>query len=166
MALIPELEGPGHSSAMRRSDPFFDGGGGSTPQGGGVMNVTNDDVYTAMTRIVGEMADIFSTSPYIHVGCDETSTPESMPGYAAFAKEHGIKSGSDLFAYYVKYMVDAVSAAGKKAMVWGPASLSRLNPDDAVIMIWQGDVGAAKTATDLGLKVINCPNTGSNMTAE
>jgi len=135
VAIIPELEGPGHSGAMRRSVPFFQGAGGDTPQGGGVINVTNDAVYTAMATLAKEMAAIFTTAPYIHVGCDETATPESLPGYAVFAKEHGIANGTDLFAYYVKAMVDAVHAVGRQAMVWGPASLGRLEPGDAIIMV-------------------------------
>ena len=34
-----------------------------------------------------EMAGIFASSPYIHVGCDETSTPPTLPGYPAFAQQ-------------------------------------------------------------------------------
>jgi hypothetical protein len=118
VTVIPELEGPGHSSAMRRSDPAFNGEGGETGQGGGVINAANQTVYDGMQTIVQEMADIFSSSPYIHVGCDETSTPPSLPGYKQFATEHNISGGEDLFAYYVKTMVEAVKKTGKKPMIW------------------------------------------------
>ena len=67
-----------------------------------------------MATIVGEMAEIFKSSPYIHVGCDETSKPPSLPGYASFATEHNISDGQDLFAYYVKTMADAVKQTGKQ----------------------------------------------------
>lgn len=64
----------------------FNGEGGDTGQGGGVINAANQSVYDGMATIVEEMADVFKSSPYIHVGCDETSTPPSLPGYKPFAK--------------------------------------------------------------------------------
>jgi N-acetyl-beta-hexosaminidase len=51
-----------------------------------VINAANQSVYDGMATIVEEMADVFKSSPYIHVGCDETSTPPSLPGYKPFAK--------------------------------------------------------------------------------
>ena len=118
-----ELEGPGHSGAMRRSEPSFNGEGGDTPQGGGVISAANQSIYDGMATIVGEMAAIFKSSPYIHIGCDETGTPPSLPGYPTFAAEHNISGGSDLFAYYVKTMADAVKKVDKKAIIWGPAQV-------------------------------------------
>jgi hypothetical protein len=196
VTVIPELEGPGHSSAMRRSDPSFNGQGGETGQGGGVINAANQSVYDGMASIVQEMADIFKSSPYIHVGCDETSTPPSLPGYQQFANDHNISGGEDLFAYYVKTMVEAVKKTGKKPMIWyvqaraharthawihvcprfvlhiccacgrGPAAMQRLEPDDAVVMVWQGSDGVAEQAEARGLQWINCPNGGGNITQE
>lgn len=104
------------------------GAGGTTPSGGGVLNVTSDALYANMKTLLEEIVAVFSTSPYVHIGCDETGTPTSLPGYPAFAKEHNITGASDLFAYYVKTMADYVKALGKQAIVWGPASLTRLQP--------------------------------------
>eukprot|EP00040_Diaphanoeca_grandis_P023778 m.129835 g.129835 ORF g.129835 m.129835 type:complete len:646 (-) comp29435_c0_seq1:68-2005(-) len=166
VAVVPELEGPGHSAAMRRSDPQFQGEGGLLPGEGGVINVTDEATYTGMTSLIVELAGIFQSSPYIHVGCDETGTPSSLPGFGPFAKKHNITDGADLFAYYVKYMADAVRSVGKQAIIWGPASLTRLEPGDAVIMAWQENAGDAVEAIKRGLTAINCPNSGGNLTAE
>ena len=84
VTIVPELEGPGHSSAQRRAMPQLFGPP-TNAQGGGVLTVTNESVYDAMTTIIKEMANVFASSPYIHVGCDETGTPTSLPGYAQFA---------------------------------------------------------------------------------
>eukprot|EP00052_Salpingoeca_macrocollata_P033271 m.327371 g.327371 ORF g.327371 m.327371 type:complete len:647 (-) comp49279_c0_seq1:20-1960(-) len=166
VSIVPELEGPGHSGAMRRSDRFFQGEGGDNPAGGGVMNVANDSLYTAMDTLVSEISAVFHTSPYFHIGCDETSTPASLPGYALFAKEHNITSPNDLFAYYVKAMVDSVTKHGKKAVLWGPAQLARLHKGDAVVMIWDGGDAGAQAALAQGLDVINCPNGVGNLSSE
>jgi N-acetyl-beta-hexosaminidase len=166
VAVVPELEGPGHSAAMRRSVPSFQGDGGVNPGEGGCINAASEDVYSGMTSLVKEMADVFHTSPFMHVGCDETSTPETLPGYDDFAQKHGIKDGGDLFAYYVKFMADAVNATGKKAMIWGPAALDRLQAKDAIVFSWQGNAGDAQAAIDKGLQAVNAPNSGAGYDQE
>ena len=64
IAVVPELEGPGHSSAQRRSMPDLFGPG-SDAQGGGTLTVTNESVYTAMTTLIDEIAAVFTTSPCV-----------------------------------------------------------------------------------------------------
>jgi len=44
--------------------------------------------------------------------------------------------------------------------------MERLEPDDAVVMVWQGSDGVAAEAEKRGLQWINCPNGGGNVTAE
>ena len=165
VTVVPELEGPGHSSAQRRAMPELFGPP-SSPQGGGVLTVTNETTLAAMKTIVGEMAEIFASSPFIHVGCDETGTPTSLPGYDGFAAKHNISGAADLFAFYVKFMADSVRATGKTAIIWGPASLDRLEPDDAVVMVWNGGKSGAEAALKRNLSVINCPNEGGSLTQE
>lgn len=92
--------------------------------------------------------DRAQSSPYIHVGCDETGTPPTLPGYGAFASKHNISDGSDLFAYYVKTMADAVKKTGKQAMIWGPAQMKRLEPGDAVVRLSQKMTFVTATGTD------------------
>lgn len=164
--IIPEIEGPGHSSAMRRADPFFQGVGGDTPQGGGVMNVANDTFYVRFEELIAEIADIFDSSPYIHIGCDETSTPSSLPGYKQFTEEHGIKSEEDLFAYYVKTLADMVKKRNKTAIVWGYAPLDRCDPGDVVAMVYLGGDEQATSVLSKGFEIINCPNPVGSMSDE
>ena len=151
---------------MRRSDPTFQGEGGVIPGEGGVVNAASDAVYAGFEAILAEAADIFHPTPFIHVGCDETSTPTSLPGYADFAKRHGISGADDLFAYWVKRQADAVRALNKTAMLWGPASLARLQPGDAIVMAWQGASSDATAAIARGLLAVNCPNGGANVSQE
>ncbi len=63
-------------------------------------------------------------------------------------------------------MADAVTATNKTAMLWGPASLARLQPGDAVVMVWDGGAGGANDALARGLKVINNPNEGGSLDQE
>ena len=49
--------------------------------GKSVINIVSDRAISALDTIVGEMCDVFKSSPYFHVGCDESSldiqdTPE------------------------------------------------------------------------------------------
>ena len=72
----------------------------------------------------------------------------------------------DLFNYYVKRMVDAVHATGRQALVWEGAALGRLKPNDAIVMVWEGDYMTARQAMKLGLPVINCPGSSYNISSE
>ena len=98
VTVVPELEGPGHSSAQRRAMPRLFGPP-TNAQGGGVLTVTNESVYAAMTTIIREMASVFASSPYIHVGCDETGTPTSLPGYSKFAVHIGGMIGMRMLVF-------------------------------------------------------------------
>jgi len=156
--LIPEIEGPSHSGAMRRSVPDpFQGYGNNDPYGGGVMNLCSSDFYDAMQTLLKEIAQVFYSSPYIHIGCDELDVSElqNIPGYAAFIAQHNISGPADLFAYYVKTMSDFVTAIGRQAMVWQGANLDRLQPNDAIVFIWEAGASDPEKAVSRGIRIIN-----------
>ena len=162
VTLVPELEGPGHSGAMRRSQPVpFQGAGSDQPSGGGVLNVCSEACYEGMRALVKEYAEIFSSSPYLHVGCDEVNTGEfeDIPGYQEFVKRHDLSGPDDLFAYYVSTMVGFVQEVGKTAIVWEGASLDRTDPKAALVMVWRGSGADASLLGSQGFRLINCPNT-------
>jgi len=159
--IIPELEGPSHTGAMRRScaDPF-QGSGNNSPAGGGVTNASSDAVYKGLYHIMKEMVEIFNTTSLFHIGCDELNVGQlkSCPGYDTFIEANNVTDATDLFGFYVKRMADYAQSFGKMPVLWEGAELSRLEPNDAIVMGWQADASIAHTAKKLGLSLINAPN--------
>lgn len=161
VTIIPEIEGPGHSGAMRIPMPEqFD----SPKQPGGeawlgVLNMASERTYSGMDTIIGEVAEVFKSSPYIHIGCDEVwvQRAELAKEYGDFIKEHGLKNSYDLFAYYCARMVDIVKQHGKKAIAWEGFATDRADPKDVILMAWNGDTKGALRMVAAGFSVINVP---------
>ena len=68
VTIVPEIEMPGHAGQMvsQRPDLFSTGW-----YHGSTANIANPDAVTALKTMVGELASIFTSSPYIHLGGDE-----------------------------------------------------------------------------------------------
>jgi hexosaminidase len=165
VTIVPELEGPGHSGAMRISMPdLFDSPakpGGSAHLG--IMNMASPDVYQAMDTIIGEVADVFKSSPYIHVGCDEVNADavRHARGYEEFMASHNLKDPGQLFSYYVTQMVSFTKKRGKMPIAWEGVPLAGQSPDDLILMMWTQDCGdAAREYSSRGYRLINAPNGG------
>ena len=123
VTLVPELEMPGHSGAALRSLPeIFDAINPQSkqPVGMGCMNMSSEDIYPALDTIIGEMCDVFKSSPYFHIGSDEVSMGRVAlySGYKAFMEKHGLKNDGELADYFVAQVNEIVKKHGKKAIKW------------------------------------------------
>ena len=133
---------PGHSGAAARSLPeVFDAINPESkqPVGIGCMNMSNEALYPALDTIIGEMCDVFRSSPYFHIGSDEvTSGRLSLhPGYKAFMEKHGLKNDHELADHFVREVCAMVKKHGKKAIKW--EGLANFATKDVIIMCWEGN---------------------------
>ena len=135
VTIVPEIETPGHSGAARRDLPEVFGPDVA------VMNMTNPKMYQALDTIIGEAAEIFKSSPYIHIGCDECNIePLSRDANSkAFRDANGIKDGNDLFAWHIAKMNEIVKKHGKRTIAWQDASFNSRVPNDVIVMVWHID---------------------------
>jgi autotransporter-associated beta strand protein len=160
VTLVPEFEMPGHSGAAARSLPeVFDAidPDSKRPVGIGCMNMSNEALYPALDTIIGEMCEVFASSPYFHVGSDEvTSGRLSLhPGYKAFMKKHGLKSDAELADHFIREACALVKKHGKKAIKW--EGLANFATKDVIIMCWEGNSTFAAEAVARGYTTITCP---------
>ena len=167
VTLVPELEGPGHSGALRIPMPdTFDSPG--EPGGRahlGIINMAKEEAYAGLDTLAGEMADVFQSSPYIHIGCDEVGVGQVKRAkeYESFIKQQGLKDAHDLFGYYVQRMVEIVKKHGKTPIAWEGVATGRVNPDDLIIMLWTTWNGpAAERYLNAGFRTLNAPNAHFN----
>jgi hexosaminidase len=147
VTLVPEFEMPGHSGAARRSLPeVFDAINPESgqPVGLGCMNLSNEALYPALDTLIGEMCDVFRSSPYFHIG-----------GYKAFLAKHGLKDDGELADYFVREACAMVRRHGKKAIKW--EGLANFATKDVVLMCWEGNSTFATEAIARGYTTITCP---------
>lgn len=162
VTLVPELEVPGHSGALRGCLPeafsYRDASGKLV--GLGVVNMASEKALAALDTIIGEMADVFRSSPYIHLGSDEASIGgiEEMPEVKEVTAREKLPYPHAVFNYFLHRLHGIVRKHGKQMIVWegapvGPNPL----PKDVIFMPWVGHSDAAKDLVADGYRVINAP---------
>lgn len=160
VTLVPEIEMPGHSGAALRSVPeIFDAINPRTgqPVGLGCMNMASEALYPALDTIVGEVCDVFRSSPYFHIGGDEVSMGRVSlhPGYRAFMARHGLKNDAELGAYFVRRVNEIVKKHGKKTLKW--EGLANEASKDIVVVAWDNNNATAGRLVAKGFTTITCP---------
>ncbi len=162
VTLVPEIELPGHSGQLRGTLPelfgYRDEKGQTVTLG--VINMVRDDTYEALDRLLGDVSDVFRSSPYIHLGCDEASLGgmEKMPEVKAFIAKHKLTGPADVFNAFLNRMHGIVAKHGKRTIVWEGAPFAPVPPPkDLIVMPWVGGGGSAGELVKQGYAVINPP---------
>ena len=154
---VPELEGPGHCTALLDSMK-----GKLGDIGNRAMAVCNPDIYPVLDTLVGEMCDVFKSSPYFHIGGDEVE--EGYAGGAEaqkYMKEHNITDKHAIWLVYAQNMAKIVKKYGKKTLMWDglpvgcPLDPSLVN--DIILYVWFPRAGRARAAQDMGYTTITVP---------
>jgi hexosaminidase len=155
---VPELEGPGHSTAL------LDGMGGRLGRAG--PNSPTDQflptTFPILDTLVGEMCDVFKSSPYFHIGGDEVGTGLlGDPRYVQYMKEHNMTGESAVWLVYGQKMAQIVKKHGKKTIMWDgmpvgcPLDASLVN--DVILYVWYPRQGRNKQALAMGYTTITVP---------
>lgn len=123
VTIVPELEGPGHCGALERSFPEAFGmtGPDGKAVGTGCFNFMNPRLYPTLEILVREMSEVFKSSPYFHIGCDEVGglgQIAGLPGNAEFLKKNKLDEPHDMYVQYINRMNEFVRKNGKQTIVW------------------------------------------------
>ena len=122
VVIIPEIDIPGHSAAFKKALGYDM----QTPQG-----------KAALKKIFKEVVEVFSQSPYIHIGGDEVATTEG----------------------YLNEMIDYIkSTYHKKCVVWNPirdVNVNHLHADMCQLWSTAGRVIEGKANIDCRYNYVN-----------
>jgi hexosaminidase len=115
ITLIPEIEGPGHSSILRTAYPEIFG-----TKEYGCMDISSEKAVEAMKIISEEVMEAFPSSPYFHIGADETNlnTLKTLPHVIEKIKERGYDDIHDLYLDYLCEMHRFVQSKGRQTLAW------------------------------------------------
>lgn len=167
VTIIPEIDVPGHAGSWVRKMPELFGT--TDPKTGearslGIVNMANERAYEALDLLVGDLVDVFASSPYIQIGTDEVGAGGLMklPEYKPYCEKHGLKRAlaghaHELFLHFIERMNTIVRKHGKQAIAWndfGGASTPNVKiPTNLVTMVW---TGSPLTMAERGYPIINC----------
>ncbi len=150
--VVPEIEMPGHSTAIFVGYPEI----ASTPgpfkidEEWGVldpaMDPTNEQTYKFLDPFIGEMAKLFPDH-FFHIGGDEVNGKawDASAKIQEFKKAHGYKSNEDLQGYFSTRVQKLVTKHGKAAIGWDEIFVPGA-PKDIVIHSWRGPDSLAAAA--------------------
>ncbi len=161
VTLVPDMETPGHSGNACGTLPaifgYIDPATGN-PVGQGMMNIANPNLYLALDTIIGEMCDVFQSSPYFHIGFDEVSglgNVAATPQAAAFMTEKGLANSSELLGYFALQVNEMVKNHGKKTLIWEGAVTGVSK--EIVHMTWEYNANTAAPLVAQGFTTITVP---------
>ena len=144
VTIIPEYEVPGHSAAANRALPDLFVIRGTKPyEHHASINFAKDEVMQAVATIVGEMCEVFKSSPYFHIGGDEAdlALANQNEDFKAAFKKFNLPNQHQLYRKFVADMNEIVKKNGKKMIVWEGFGRERNSPvqipKDIVVMAYE-----------------------------
>ncbi|MBR7111720.1 MAG: family 20 glycosylhydrolase [Clostridia bacterium] len=171
VVLVPELEGPGHARVLTEAYPEIFGNytdesrtepvgvTGSKFSAHGVICVGHEQTFEAVKTLIGEIIEMFPSSPYIHIGGDEApyDTWDLCATCRAYMEKNGIKDVHELYGEYVGRVASYVLSIGKTPIVWEGVAKEALRyiPKETIMVAWSGKYQLATDHLELGFKIIN-----------
>ncbi len=165
VTIVPELETPGHASAAARAMPeVFDSIDPATGEARDlwVMNMANESLYETLDVLIGEMCDVFASSPYFHIGCDEVRLTKvgETPEAKAYMAKHGLADETDLYLKHIVRMHELVKRHGRQTVLWegfaGTGSQRVTIPDDILVIAWETMYQTPDSLLDNGYTIFSC----------
>ena len=173
--ILPEIDVPGHSMAavasypdlsctpgtyvVNSGDGFMDwhAGGKFTARIDNTLCPANENVYTFLDKVFGEVAALFPFE-YIHMGGDECAKNfwEKSSQIKDLMAREKLKDMHEVQSYFVGRVSKLVSAKGKKMIGWDEILEGGL-VKSAAVMSWRGMKGGIEAAK-MGHDVVMTPS--------
>ena len=142
--VIPEIDIPGHFSAVCASYPHLSCSGirPKVKESFGIhVDVAcagKESTYEFIKDVLDEVVELFPYE-YIHLGGDEALRLDWLdcPDCQRTIRENGLKNEDELQAYFMNKVVAYLTDKGKKAINWNDGMLAENVCKDIVIHYWQ-----------------------------
>lgn len=151
--VVPEIDIPGHSSAMLASYPELSCSGEPVPVRSkpGIYKTAlcpgKEEVYEFLDELFADIGELFP-SPYVHIGSDEVLAADWLdyPGNIKLMEEHGYAGREGLQSYFVDRVSEILEGRGKTMIAWD--EVTHYAPPGTVIQAWRLHSLAADAARD------------------
>jgi hexosaminidase len=169
MALVPEIDLPGHSTALLAALPEL--GSGAPPAGGyqvsadwGIFDNLVAPLPATMAVVRGVLGEVIAATGarFVHIGGDECVLDRwrNDARIDAARRDRGLATTEELHAAFLKDVADMLAEEfGARAVVWDEGfagqGAGRLR-SDTVVMAWRG-MQIARAAAEAGHDVIAAP---------
>lgn len=156
--LVPEIDVPGHSSEFIKNRPDLFGIQ-DLSKNRYTINIGKETTYQALEVLIGELSEVFTYSPYIHIGGDEAFFEglDTDPEVVNYMATNNIPSVKELFRHFIVRLNTMVKKQGKQTLVWaGFSSKGEIEiPKDIIVMLWEPQYYDPVQLEKDGYKIIN-----------
>lgn len=143
MTVVPEIDMPGHTSALLASLPLLICGDKKVQlkTTGGIFKdiicAGKESSYETLYKILDEICDIFPDE-YIHIGGDEAPKEQwkNCPDCQNRIKKENLKNEEALQGYFINRITDYLTSKGKKVITWNESLNSGILNKDIVVQLW------------------------------
>ena len=164
VTVVPEIELPGHSSVLQKAMPeVFGAKNAETGKFDtlGVINIANEQIYPVLETLIGEACELFKSSPYFHMGADETNfgafrAHPAVKAQLATLAATGVNS-DQVFGHFINRINAIVKKHGKQTVCWEGFGSNESVDKDVIIMAWHGSSYAPQSLLEAGYHIINVP---------
>jgi hexosaminidase len=151
--VIPELDIPGHTTAIIASYPELACTGEQVGVGtipgiySSILCPGKDSTVAFIKDLLDELCEIFNT-PYFHLGGDETVKKNwaNCSDCKARMDQYGLKNLEELQSWYMNQMIEYLRRKGKTVITWNDALASGMLKEDTVVQYW-AEIGFRKGYT-------------------
>lgn len=158
--VIPEIDMPGHTTAIVSTYPYLSCTGEQIPveTNGGIFKdifcAGKEEVFEFCFGLLDEICDLFE-SDYIHIGGDEAHKDrwKECELCQKRMKEEGLKNEEELQGYFANRIIDYLSTKGKKVIAWNETLNSGLT-DNVIIADWMDKQHKCEDFANAGGKII------------
>ncbi|HBL41076.1 MAG TPA: hypothetical protein DDY98_05710 [Ruminococcaceae bacterium] len=162
--VIPELDMPGHTTAIIASYPAVScrrlAVEVQTKQGifDNLLCAGDEKTFAFLFDLLDEICELFP-SEHIHIGGDEAPKKrwEECPKCRAKKNELGLKNFEELQGWFVNRIIEFLAAKGKKAIVWNESLNSNNLDTSATVQMWMDRNGKSAVWANRGNHVIVSP---------
>lgn len=146
--VVPEIDVPGHASALLTAYPEIGSKVGEgkityeVQRNSGIFNATldptNPRTYELLSSIFDEVCPLFPGA-YFHIGGDENNGKEwnANPKIQEFKQQHNLVNNHDLQTYFNMQLLPMLKKHNKKMMGWEEIMTENMSKD-AIIHAWRG----------------------------
>jgi hexosaminidase len=162
VTIVPEVEMPGHSSALQRSMLDVFGAKNEATgkmEGLGVLNIAHHDIYPTLEKLIGEYCAIFKSSPFFHMGGDECNFHAFMNNATAKKQLAELEAQGEkhFFSHFVNHINAIVKKNNKRLIIWEGFGKGDPVEKDVLVMAWHGSSHRPADLMDYGYDILNIP---------
>lgn len=140
--ILPEIDMPGHATAMVKAYPEFSGGAKGSRKPNYTLNPGKEELYYFINRILKEVDALFPFQT-IHIGGDELKDGNSVwndnADIQALMKRENLTSFLDVEHYFAHRVADSLFQMNNRIAAWDELAGLDLPNEKTIIYAWRPD---------------------------